>query len=233
MRPGPPPCAPTPVSRHATLGALLLACTLALTACATMPRDASTPGTAPTPTTSAPEAASDEASTSTPTPTPTTTPPADWPLTTVNEQADCDLLVREGALVPLNYWPTPNDDFDTMLITANGAGLLERSAGSCWADSEVSDRAGFFVGSTGDGGVIDGDAFEHAIFTPPGGGYVEVPYETETYGAGYVYFVDAECYSGRCAVCHYVEDDVMISHSRPADGECRTTLYALVDTLRG
>lgn len=91
------------------------------------------------------------------------------------------------------------------------------------------------MGSTTDGGVVENDAFVTAHFWLDSSGYVDVPYETERYGAGYVYFADSACSgpTGRCAVCHYVEDDVMVSHSRPGDGACRDTLYALVEAIRG
>lgn len=87
-------------------------------------------------------------------------------------------------------------------------------------------------GTTPDGSPVDVSAF---VIFPGASEGMSFPeeYESDPEGAGTMYFVDGVCGEGpRCGVCHYVEGSSVVTHVRPQDGECRTTLRALIATLR-
>ncbi|MDO5052223.1 MAG: hypothetical protein Q4E05_04950 [Pseudoclavibacter sp.] len=226
----------------ALAGALLLACGLSAcgsperapaelaeagpaTAAATPPGTGMDASGAPAP---SPSASETEAA---PTPEPTR---GRFRIDSVLSVEDCLLIGQApGVHGRLEMTRFPNDLDGGPLHGLYATYVARSSRGFCeWSEADGGWMYAH-IGTTPDGSPVDESALD--VLTGSDGTFdylEEAPYEREPYGAGTLHFAEALCVDVRCAVCHYVEGPVMVSHVRPVDGECRSTLRAIVDTLR-
>ena len=161
-----------------------------------------------------------------------------WTLTSIQSEGDCRTA---GAAIPgvvgvtLHKWP--NEEFTGGLIAQIlDSGTLRSSYGLCDYDDSSGGSYTVHVGNMPDGSPVNTQALT-SIWTQAyeGAPQIVTAFDVEPYGAGQIYFGEwlSPITKRDAAACHYVEGSVIVSHSRAVDGGCRTTLKAIVDSLRG
>lgn len=168
-----------------------------------------------------------------PTATVTTASPTattgEWQLEAIDSNADCELLSSHAIDAPAMTYGEVGMEVELLALqTANHAGVVDRGDGACGTTDHDGNAFVVFIGRTSDGSNIGLDAFASLPGPDPYGDNPVIPYDAEEYGAGFIHFTEGH----GAAVCHYAEGSLLISHQRPIDGECRTSLRAIVDAIR-